>query len=349
MAFINTKVSVKTTGSLELKKGIIANNDIMSYEEFYTFFKPQLEENFKSLQSRFNQIAGHIKGGRYKKAYIMWENIEKDILLNTNYTVSLLFIENINSDSGNYIFKYNSSEREILNDRGKLTRLKNLSEELFKENIAEQISTHLNEFIQDIQNSTLSENEILEIYNGNDASRKYNAAMARWHTGDYTYRNIFFGNNPVWQGNAADAFMNHMGHMHAQILAGTFETDEEKSLFASSVFQEEKSNVFNLLKDSTNNISWITGGDIIVKYGNQLLNIQLKTGQERKNGQRKKSRIGGKLAVRDMLNFIEELKIDLKEGNIDVIIQKFYSELETSGWVEMNNYAISEIADSVFN
>jgi hypothetical protein len=32
----------------------------------------------------------------------MWEEFERDILLNKNYAVSLLFIENINSSEGNY-------------------------------------------------------------------------------------------------------------------------------------------------------------------------------------------------------------------------------------------------------
>ncbi|WP_291631400.1 hypothetical protein [Clostridium sp.] len=60
---------------------------------------------------------------------------------------------------------------------------------------------------------------IQQAFNLNDHDINTNATDARWHTGDWTYKNILYGSNPVWQGNAADAFMNHMAHLHAQVLA----------------------------------------------------------------------------------------------------------------------------------
>ena len=81
----------------------------------------------------------------------MWENLEKDILFNKNYSVSLLFIENINSDTGNYSYKYSTREYDVLSDRGKLTRLKQLNSKLIQESLEEQVNSHLAEFISDVE------------------------------------------------------------------------------------------------------------------------------------------------------------------------------------------------------
>ena len=329
-----------------LKEGVLANNDILSYEEFYTFMKAQLtDEVLASLLTRLNMLSGHIRAGRYKKAYLMWENLEKDILFNKNYSVSLLFIENINSDTGNYSYKYSTREYDVLSDRGKLTRLKQLNSKLIQESLEEQVNSHLAEFISDVETKNMRWKFIQEIFSNGDSDSKKNAAEARWRTHNWTYKNILYGENPVWQGNVADAFMNHMAHLHIQVLASEVDDD---NLFATSVFNEEKDNIFHLLYASKNNTSWITGGDIIIKYHDQIYNIQLKTGQTLQ-GSRRRSRIGGKLAVADLLAFIEALKISIKDSDIDLVINKMYNELKTSGWVENTNYFINQTADKITN
>lgn len=342
MINISTQVS---TSPLVLKEGILANNDILSFDEFQSFMKKRLTQDvLNSLLSRFNQIAGHIRGGRYKKAYLMWENLEKDILLNKDYAVSLLFIENINSPEANYQYKYSTREYNVLGDSGELSRLSQLNKKLFKENIEEQISDHLSEFITDVETQQMRWKFIQEVFHINDSNMKKNAAEARWRTHNWSYKNILYGDNPAWQGNVADAFMNHMAHLHVQLIANELD-DEDKELFVTSVFNEEKDNIFNLLYASKNNISWITGGDIIIKYNGQIYNIQLKTGQSL-NG-RRRSRIGGKLAAQELLKFIENIKNDIKSKNIDEIIVKMYNELKTSGWVENTNYALKDIVDNL--
>ena len=342
MINISAKVS---TSPLVLKEGILANNDILSFDEFQSFMKNRLTQDvLNSLLSRFTQIAGHIRGGRYKKAYLMWENLEKDILLNKDYAVSLLLIENINSQEANYQYKYSTKEYDVLSDRGKLSRLSQLNKKLFKENIEEQISEHLSEFITDVETQHMRWKFIQEVFRIDDSDMKKNAAEARWRTHNWSYKNILYGDNPVWQGNVADAFMNHMAHLHVQLIANEL-NDEDKDLFVTSVFNEEKDNIFNLLYASKNNVSWMTGGDIIIKYNGQIYNIQLKTGQIL-NG-RRRSRIGGKLAVQELLKFIEDIKNDIKSKNVDEIIVKMYNELKTSGWVENTNYALQDIVNNL--
>ena len=324
---------------LVLKEGVVADNDILSYEEFATFIREQFsQEVLNSLMARLNQIEGCLKKNDYRGAYLRWENLEKDILLNKNYSVSLLFIENINLGAGDYSYQYATKEYDVLGASGKLSRMKQLSDKLFKESIEEQISYHLEQFITDIATQNTRWKFIQKLFALGDSDVKRNAANARWHTKDWTYKNILYGNNPVWQGNAADAFMNHMAHMHVQLMATELSGDQS-NLFATSVFNEEKDNIWDLLYASKNTTSWITGGDIIFKYGDQLYNIQLKTGQE--TAQKRRSRIGGKLATADLLNFIHQLKIEIKEQNIEQIIDLMYKELKTSGWVENINHAFA--------
>ena len=329
-----------------LKEGILANNDILDFDEFYDFMRDRLNEDvLRSLLNRLNSISGYIKREDNKRAYLMWENLEQAILANDEYAVSLLFIENINSPAGQYNYSYATKEYDVLGDRGKLSRLSQLNKKLFQESLEEQINEHLLNFITDIENKEMKWKFIQQVFKMDDHDLKKQASEARWRTHNWTYRNILYGQNPSWYGNAADAFMNHMAHMHVQLIAGENDVNN-KELFATSVFNEEKDNIFNLLYASTNKISWLTGGDIIIKYQNQIYNIQLKTGQKIGSGKRR-SRIGGKLAVQDLLNFIEKLKLDIKTENVDGIIKNMYNELQTSGWIEFTNNNIDKTLDEI--
>lgn len=339
---MNIKTEKKVSSQTTYKEGILANNDIMTYDEFYSFMQPILnEELIKKILIRFQRIRALLQRNEIKKAYNMWENFQRDILNNKNYNVSLLFIENIDTEASNYKFKYASKEYNVLSNRGRLTRMKQLSEELFKASIEEQIAEHLQEFLGDVATKRLSWELIQQAFSLNEHDVNTNATDARWHTGDWTYKNILYGSNPAWQGNAADAFMNHMAHLHAQILAAQI-SNENIQLFTTSVFNEEKDNIFQLLYNSKNTTAWYTGGDIILKFGGQIYNIQLKTGQQTNTRRR---RIGGKIAKISLINFINDIEYDLKNVNIDEIIKKLYNELQTSGYIELTNKAANEVLD----
>jgi hypothetical protein len=49
------------------------------------------------------------------------------------------------------------------------------------------------------------------------------------------------------------------------------------------------------------------------------------------------------------LAFIEALKISIKNSDIDLVINKMYNELKTSGWVENTNYFINQTVDKITN
>lgn len=330
--------------ALILKEGILANNDILSKTEFEEFINPILDERLlHNLNLRLNSILKFIKREQIKEAYKEWESLQRNILQNKDYAVSLLFIENIDSENKNYQFKYATKEYDILSDRGKLTRISNLMKVAYQESIQEQINEHLSEFITDISTKTISDIELIrDIFKSKYHDIKHNASEARWDTHDWSYKNIVYGRNPVWQGNATDAFMNHMAHLHVQILAGNMPT-EQQNLFAQSVWNEEKDNIFKLLADSLNHTSWITGGDIIIKYQGQLFNIQLKTGQILKNSSKRRRRIGGKLKITELTNLIITLKNDIILKDTPALIDHLYAELKTSGWVEETNEDTADI------
>lgn len=330
-----------------LKEGVIANNEILSYEEFYNFMKERLTDTvINQISIRFGIIISDIQAKRIKKAYKAWEKFQTDILLNPNYFVSLLFIENINSQSGNYQYKYNSKEYDILSDRGQLTRLSQLNQEMIKEHLQEEVSEHLHQLLVDVEKNSLSYELISNrLFIEANSKTKRNGAYARWHTHNWAYKQIFYGDNPAWQGNVADAFMNHLAHMHVQLLAGNI-SDNEQRLFAHSVFQEEGDNIYDLLYAAKNNTPWFSGGDIVIKYQNQIINIQLKTGQMMEAGKRR-SNIGGGITIKRLLAFMTEMKEDLRTKNIDNIIQKMYNELKTSGWVEYTNQIVSKIPNDL--
>ena len=336
----NVKISFTP---LKLKEGILANNDILSYEEFRTFFLEKIDEKFlRSFLVRLGQIEGCIKKEKYKEAHKRWEKLQQEILFNKDYNVSLLFVENIDSPEGKYEFKYASKEYDVLGSKGKLTRLSKLSQKLYQADLEEQIAYHLSQFITDVDTKKTRYELITRIFKEADSDVKSNASNARWHTKDWTYRNILYGKNPHWRGNVTDAFINHMAHLHIQSFSKTLETSN-KNLFATSVFNEEKQNLWKLLYDSRNNLAWYTGGDVIIKYDNQIFNIQVKTGINAK----KRSQVGGDLAVNNLLKFIESIKNEIKEKNIEKIIEKLYNELKTSGWVEFTEKKIENITEKV--
>ena len=336
-----------TSSPMALKEGVIANNDILDYNEFYQFMQERLTTQvLNQILHRFRMIRGHIQRNEIKSAYIMWENFQKDILLNPNYFVSLMFIGNINAgDAGQYTFQYATKEADVMGNRGKLTRISQLNKKMFGEYLEEIISAHLYEFLNQIETTVIPWKFIQKTFNEGDSDIKRNAAYARWQSQRWTYKEVFYGNNPVWHGNAADAFMNHLAKNHAQLFSNSLST-EDKNMFSTTVFNEERDNIYDLLYASKNTTSWITGGDIIIKYQNEIINIQLKTGQQQ-SGSRRRSRIGGKLATAELLIFIEEMIQEIQGANLNKIIDKFYNELKTSGWVENVNQAVTKVADKL--
>lgn len=345
MAFIRMYPKI-SQNQMVLKEGIVSNNDILNYEEFYAIMKPHLQgEIIDSFHTRIGQIQAAIDKKDFRDAYKRWESFESKILKNDNYAVSLLFIDNINTDAGSYVFKYATKEYDVLSKAGNMTSLGAMREYLKQSDTSNEIKRHLQNFIGDVNSRLLNDYDIGRLFSSGDDGMKSRASNARWHTKDWTYRNIFYGDNPMWTGNVADAFMNHMAKMHVQLIAGKM-NDDEKIVLANSVFQEEGHGIYDMLVASRNNTPWYTGGDIIFKFNGQLHNIQLKTGQIL---QEERTRIGSQVSMQKLTFLLNNMKTKLSNKDIDGVIKLMYNELKTSGYVEATNEALAKTVEKLTN
>lgn len=345
---IKKNVSINRPSELFLKEGILANDDILSFDEFRSFILPFFDNDLfiNNLENIIKDILYYINFGNYQKAYYLWETkFESEILNNQNYRVSLFAIQTIDSDSGNYQYSYATQEHELLTKSGAIkNNADKMKDNLFKLSMQDQISSHLYEFINDVKIKKMDYKFIKQIFNldddTNDDDVKRAASLARWYNKDWTYKNILFGNSKMWRGHVADAFVNHMAHLHVQTIAGAVSADK-KELFANSVFNEERDNIFKLLYDSKNKIPWYSGGDVIIKYGGQIYNIQVKTVLENT-----KKNTFSKLSFKQFTLFLRDIQNNLKT-NREYVIKKMYNELKTSGWVENINQTIGNIAENM--
>lgn len=345
MSFIRMYPRISQS-QMELKEGIVSNNDILNYEEFYAIMKPYLQvEIIDSFRTRIEEIQAAINKKDFRDAYKKWEDFEDEILKNNNYAVSLLFIDNIDTDAGSYEFKHTTKEYDVLSKAGNMTNLGIMTEYFKQADTGDEVKRHLQKFIEDVNSKLLNDYDVDRLFNSGNRGMKSRAAKARWHTKDWTYRNIFYGKNPMWMGNVADAFMNHMAKMHVQLIAGQM-NDNEKIVLANSVFQEEGHGIYDMLLASRNNTPWYTGGDIIYKFNGQLYNIQLKTGQSL---QEERTRIGSQISMKKLTSLLNNMKAKVNARDADGIIKLMYDELKTSGYVEVTNKALTETVEELTN
>lgn len=336
---LRPKVTISSNSQMVLKEGIIAHNDILSYEEFEAFMKQELNEKvIKSLQLRLSYILNAIKRNKIKDAYQRWEKLQASILKNKDFATSLLFISNLKLENGKqYEFNFHSKEREILNAKGKFGNMSKLFKKAFEEELSYQVHQHLQGFIKDIETQK-APYELVQLV----ASTTTNKDVYTRYKENKIYRHVLYGESKAWKGNVADAFMNHMAHLHIQLLGKEPDLD---NLFKYSVFQEERNNINKLLADSKNNISWYTGGDVIIKYNNQIFSIQVKSAD--KSYKEEKARIRATITTEQLKNFIIKLQNYIHNKDIINVIKTFYEELKTSGWVEFTEQAISETVDQI--
>lgn len=244
-----------------------------------------------------------------------------------------MIIDDINFTSQKSKFYFESNEYNVLDERGVRSKLTNIKEQLWKQNTQKMLTKHLKGMHDDLLKYHWFPNDIFDSIQKDKEHEKRNARL------DYAIKNknfhnmkfIYYGDNPNWYGNMADAFVNHLAHLHIQIFAG----DAFESNFGTSVFNEEKKNIYKLIADSTNNTAWYTGGDIIIKYQGQLFNIQLKTVQGNLNNIDK---IGKTIATHDLSKQLLILKQNI--NNTNVLIEKMFNFFKTTGWIEPVNQAI---------
>lgn len=309
-------------------------------------FKEALAVIIKNDKNRFilalRDILHFIELKEIRIAYQKWDYFQTEILKNP--TVDLLAITNWYNSKGKpqqWIF---TKEINALHKGGQIDITK-IKDEMKKTYYSKILTQHLSNLFKTLNESELSYEEQLEIYeNQRFSDVKSRLSIAKANGKDYRYGPIIYGqgakNNGVsFRGKAADAFVNHLGKIHQEIFISqnlnTTSLEPEHSVKAEEDMMR-RFGFLHLLLASLNNTGWWTGGDLIITSptGKILANIQLKTsaGLGENIGQIKTKTLS--VLIQDLIN-----KLLL---NDDTVIDNFYEALKTSSVSEELGDAVIE-------
>lgn len=322
------------------KEGIVAFNEILNEQEFNTVMMQLIDAEWLNIfKLRLLDILNDIEANSIKSAYQKWEALQGEMLGNPNFATSLLFVSNLQGMDvpGSLQYSYVSQEYNILSEKGMFLNVQQGFENIMQDTIGEAVQSHLLGLKEDIETKEAPYRVVQLMNTLHDNKSK---AYARYRQ-DRTYKNVLYGRSKSWLGNVTDAFMNHMAHLHMSM--EHLEENENGLGFTQSVFQEEKNNINKLLVDSTNKTAWFTGGDVIIKYNNQLYSIQVKSSML---AQGRGGKITSRIRTKGLKIVINNLINSLNMGKLSVI-QSLYNSLKTSGWVEHTNVNVNQIVDQL--
>jgi len=323
-------------------EGAMLGGYLLPEEQFVDLFTKLLIENRSNIMNRITRIRGQIHSKNIAAAYAAWDRLQNEIFANP--TVELLTIVDLDLEKTGAKWTF-SSEFEILTKTGRLS-LSRLNQMFKAQYQLESWDKHLNGLYTSVSTERLSYDEIMFLWGlkkgtinerlgltESDLSLTSKMlAEARWGTRDYRYMTIVYAGQGInSRGKIADAFLNHMGKMHSELLGSKVMTNFDINEENSSVMQEENIHEFGFLKlllESLNNTPWFTGGDLITtdEYGKVLLNIQLKT-RDIGSKSRSFSEINYK-ALDKELGYIHNM-FNKKESN-EEIAKRFFRMLKTS-------------------
>lgn len=332
-------------------EGAMLGGFFLPEQEFKKVFVLFYKEKRLSLLSRLNLVIKAIEESDGQKAYENWEKLQTELFKNPKIEllVALNFkgasqdtpIDWVFSEYENKLVGKAINDDELTSILGKLKKLTNRQKETRN---SYELDRHVKEFLEGI-------NTINVEYNGTeDDEFQYilnrgaeKGALKAWKNtrkrlleqvnseqADYTYASVVYGgkNKASENGKPNDAFINHLGKMHA--LA---ERDLDKLFsepFYLSVIEEEKNlnrfGFIDLLVDSTNTTRWYTGGDVITvdKYGKIKTNIQLKTSTGTGDNDI------GKIKFKELYNKITQIRDFVKDDRPDRVAELFYKMMKTS-------------------
>lgn len=289
----NVSIEIPPTQGIIFKDLFINNQDI-----FVDYFTDYYKKNQKALDgyitdlnfvlSKMNTIVSAKNAEKFK---IAWNNFQKYVLLNNNKLEVLVAFRGQGGRDAEYSKAF---PQEYIEAKGGIDTGNELVQETMTQvkasQVEEYLNRHLNGFIDQLY-SKISSNEANNIhqYHNKFLPKRFpkdgHLTGERWQ--DIWYSNYYSGQG---LGKAYDAFMNHIANHNKQVFNYLSSNGKNDNLQLSmrenkSVFIEEKGvapngNFAKLLYDSTNSISWYTGGDIIIVDKNTMqvvYNIQLKT------------------------------------------------------------------------
>lgn len=223
--------------------------------------------------------------------YSAWEHISLEYFGNSPVTLI------VGAKFGESSFQWTNilNEKDVVNEKGINVRKKGLQklQEQMQDNqavfaaanIQNIINQHYESLLTQLDSYTLSKDEAIAMH---QLLAARGSALNRPGFTGSTYNQIVFGSQRNASGKQLDAFMNHMGDLHAQVFSlmsqGIIPAESLSDMTLEveddfpSIFQNTDQ-VQPWLVDSLNSASWLTGGDIVVvnSKGAVIYNIQLKT------------------------------------------------------------------------
>lgn len=339
---------------------VLAFDDVLDKDSFKKVIEEneiiqEWQVNRKAIKSSLTKALNAIGNNDVRKAYNIWETqLNWRLLHNKEYQqVSLLVLAGLNSSDLD--IKYMSKEYDSLSKTGilSISQQNDAIGVLFKQALSsEWMQQHLDLMLYDIWSSQVQVSKSSRIHilfdniNKSDSFYKYLNKDTRQNTYKrlnlrrkpklFTLKEFMYGDNPQWKGQAADAFLQHLAHMHVGLFADSSGLQNITNIENQpSVFEEEQSNIFELLLQSKNNIPWYTGGDLILKLGSgQILNIQLKT--QGTNLSRQKQALNSSITTDKLAKLLIQIYDYFKdiEANKNELIELLFNELKTSAWIE---------------
>ena len=319
-------------------QGAMIGGSLLPEEQFKDIVKQLFlnTDNVKNLNNIIDRALKNIHSNNIRAAYKNIEEFETQLLKNP--PTSIMLITNLNSESGDYQWAWNKDEKNVIRKSGKISFSRTIKNSILEKELMNVLSEHLLGLIKMIDTTELSDEEINKLFKLYSYQKKDTKRIMglRAHY-NRNLKQIIYGDNLQYRGQIADAFLNHIGNMHKMILSGKI------APILQSVMEEEGSNFYQLLIDSTNNTPWYTGGDLILlgENGEVIANIQLKTIIN------EKSSTIGKISSATLETNLLELKELIQLENIldaDLFADKMYKMFATSGIIENVNDKIIENA-----
>lgn len=239
----------------------------------------QIFQKKAEIKTQLEIIYNLAQKQNYKQCFEAWEFFQQEYLKISQKTTLLTILNFYNKDK-NQTWQFHN-EASLINDKTGLISVKKIGDEIQCLNNSQILAKHLTTLFNTLSNyrPSKSEQEIIK----NQLIGK-NAGWLEM----YSLKLRHYLKNWIWtqgeqkgfkyRGQVADAFLQHVGEYHSQLLS--LETKQIQNNNLPSVLQEEKSaKLINRMIEAKNRVGWYTGGDLILTdaAGRVIYNIQLKT------------------------------------------------------------------------
>lgn len=313
---ISTKVSIqeKNSSFSSFSNGIIfhdffldKNTFIPLYREYYTEKKQEIDvivNNLLLLLTQYNvKVVNHAMASQFQK---LWEEFQLKVLLNrkplqllvvyrgdgtgsqSEYSAIINQAQVEESVDTKWGYRYGiNTGNSLIEDSMRVIQARNIEEflQIHMTGLLNQLYSTINRTVAKALHDYHS--DILNhIYTTSDHNKRQHITGQKWYK-------VVYGEMPFtsWQGNAYEAFFNHMAnhepnlfnylsnHGQEMNVMLNFKTQKNSVYAEEGGYQQDLGNFPRLMMGQINSIPWFAGGDIVI-VNNKLeviYNIQLKT------------------------------------------------------------------------